>query len=78
METKIKGNLTRAFTLAQIHLMQAHELDEQHAYEKALRECDAAFRLAPDYADAHNLRGVLLEELGQQQKAVAAYQEEIR
>jgi len=78
VSTHSRGTLTKEHTLAQIHLVRAHELDDQQAYEKALSECDAALRLAPDFADAHNLRGVLLEELGQQQEAVTAYQEAIR
>lgn len=44
----------------------------------ALVESDAALQLAPQSAEAHNLRGVVLDELGRTAEAIAAYQEALR
>jgi tetratricopeptide (TPR) repeat protein len=35
-------------------------------------------RLAPDLAEAHNLRGTILDALGQKEQAIDAYQEALR
>jgi tetratricopeptide (TPR) repeat protein len=55
------------------YLERAHASEEQNEFEKALEECDAAIRIDPRLADAHNLRGVILEELGRREEAVIAY-----
>ncbi len=44
----------------------------------ALGECDAALQTAPQWAEAHNLRGVVLDEMGRTAEAVAAYREALR
>ena len=63
-------------TEAQNHLEQAFKYyDEVEDFEKALEECETAIELDPYLADAHNLRGVLLEELGQRLYALSAYKE---
>lgn len=41
----------------------------------ALSECDQALQAAPHWAEAHNLRGIILDELGRTEQAVAAYQQ---
>jgi Flp pilus assembly protein TadD len=46
--------------------------------EAALTECEAALRLASDWAEAHNLHGIILEGLGRRPEALAAYAEAIR
>ncbi len=64
---------------AQAHYERAQSLyEETEEYEEALRECDAAVELDPDLAEAHNLRGVLLEELGRPVEALSAYHEALR
>lgn len=60
------------------YLEQAFASEEQNEFEKALEECNAAIRTDPSLADAHNLRGVILEELGQKEEAVLAYREAVR
>lgn len=60
------------------HLEQAFALEDEDEYEKALEECDTAIRLDPTLADAHNLRGVILEELGRNGEAIQAYREALR
>ena len=60
------------------HLEQAFALEDESEYEKALGECDTAIRLDPTLADAHNLRGVILEELGRNGEAIQAYREALR
>jgi tetratricopeptide (TPR) repeat protein len=44
----------------------------------ALHTCETALVLDPDLAEAHNLRGILLEELGRGREALAAYREAVR
>ncbi len=58
---------------AQDHLNQAFRYEEKDDPENALRECEAALELDPDLAGAHNLRGVVLEELGRPEEAILAY-----
>lgn len=60
------------------HLEQASALEDRDEYKEALEECDTAIRLDPNLADAHNLRGVILEELGRNGEAIQAYREALR
>ena len=61
------------------HLEQAYvEYQETENFEQALAECDTAIDLDPYLADAHNLRGVVLEELGRPEQALVAYQNALR
>jgi tetratricopeptide (TPR) repeat protein len=46
--------------------------------DKALVDCEIALQLAPDFAEAHNLRGQILDALGRLDEAVAAYREALR
>jgi tetratricopeptide (TPR) repeat protein len=62
-----------------------HHLDQAYAYyedseelEKALMECDVALELDPYLVEAHNLRGILLEELGRPTEAIKAYKQAIQ
>jgi tetratricopeptide (TPR) repeat protein len=63
---------------ARQHFEQADALEEENEFAQALHECELAIQLAPDWPEAHNLRGILLEELGQTEEALAAYGEAIR
>jgi tetratricopeptide (TPR) repeat protein len=44
----------------------------------ALNDCEAALQLAPQWAEAHNLRGIVLDEMGRTGEAIASYQETVR
>ncbi|MDD5094546.1 MAG: CPBP family glutamic-type intramembrane protease [Dehalococcoidia bacterium] len=57
------------------HLKRATAYREQNDLANALLECDQAARLAPDWADAHYLRGFLLEAAGRNEEAKAAFQQ---
>jgi tetratricopeptide (TPR) repeat protein len=46
--------------------------------EDALQECDRAIQTAPGWAEAHNLRGIILDEMGQLDEAIAAFEEAVR
>jgi len=63
---------------AEQHYEQASAYEEQNEFDEALKECDAAIQITPNYADAHNLRGIVLEGLGRKEEAVLAYREAIR
>jgi tetratricopeptide (TPR) repeat protein len=66
-------------TQAKNHLEQAYNYyEEAEAFEKALEECETAIELDPYLADAHNLRGVLLEELGRPLDALGAYKKALQ
>lgn len=64
---------------------QAHQyLDTADAYldagelADALTACDRAIEIAPTWTEAHNLRGVVLDEMGRGEEAIAAYEEAVR
>ncbi len=59
-------------------LDQAYAHQERGEFEAALRECEAAIRFDPGYAEAHNLQGIILEELGRTREAMAAYRRAVR
>ena len=46
--------------------------------ENALLECEAALELSPNSAEAHNLRGLLLDLLDRPDEAIQAYREAVR
>ncbi len=53
-----------------------YELDTN--LDKALIDCELAIQLDPNLAEAHNLRGLILDELGRLDEAIASYREAIR
>jgi tetratricopeptide (TPR) repeat protein len=59
---------------AQKYLDEAYELEELGAFMKALQKCNAAIARAPDCADAYNLRGIILDDLGRVKEAVREYE----
>ena len=61
-------------TQAHRHLERAHAYTDVGELEDALRECDSATEMAPEWAEGHNLRGVILAELGQLEGAIAAFE----
>ena len=64
-----------SFDEAAHYLEQAFALEDRDEYKEALEECDTTIRLDSNLADAHNLRGVILEELGRNGEAIQAYRE---
>ena len=60
------------------HLEQAYAHEEQDRFGKALSECDVAIRTDSTLAEAFNLRGIILEQLGRKAEAVSAYREALR
>ena len=44
----------------------------------ALRTCDAALTRVPDWPEAHNLRGLILDDMGHAEEAIGAYMEALR
>ncbi len=64
--------------VARRHLQRAYRYDGREELEAALVECEAALQLAGDWAEAHNLHGIILEGLGRRPEALAAYTEALR
>jgi tetratricopeptide (TPR) repeat protein len=65
-------------TRAHQHLQRAYAHADAGELEDALRECDRAIEMVPQWAEAHNLRGVVLDEMGRVEEAIAAYEEAVR
>lgn len=63
---------------SQTHLQTAYEYIERSDLQNALNKCQVAIKLAPDSADAHNLHGIILDQLGETEQAILAYSEAIR
>ncbi len=55
------------------HLDLAYSCKKDRAFASALRECTIALKTDPFCAEAHNLRGMILEELGRNVEAMNAY-----
>jgi uncharacterized RDD family membrane protein YckC len=70
--------MTDTLSQAEQHFEQASSLEEQSDFQAALEECEAAIRLDPKFAEAHNLRGVILESLGREEEAISAYGEAVQ
>ncbi len=63
---------------AQEHLNKAYDFEALDDLETALYECEAAIRWAPDWAEAHNVRGVILDGLGRTEQAISEYRAAIQ
>ncbi len=74
----METNPADLFTQAEAHLNQAELYYQQEKYDDSLRECDTALGIDPALADAHNLRGVILEELGREWEAISAYRQALQ
>jgi len=64
-------------TEAERHLEQAYIYKDNCDYARVLRECDAAIEINPSLVEAHNLRGISLEELGKPEEAHKAYKQAV-
>ena len=81
VEALLQRQLDRRGTLsmaAEECLDRAYAHEERGEFEDALGACIAALRFDPRYAEAYNLRGIVLEELGQPRGAMAAYRQAVR
>ncbi len=65
---------TRVMAAAEEHLQKAYGFYRRGSYESALEECESAISIDASIADAHNLRGALLEELDRTAEALASYE----
>jgi len=63
---------------ARQYLDRAYAHVDAGELEDALQECDRAIALTPVWAEAHNLQGVVLDDLGRLKEAIAAYEEAVR
>ena len=77
-DATIRGALGTEPTQAHQHLEKAYIHADAGELEDALRECDLAIETAPEWADVHNLRGVVLDEMEQEEEAITAYEEAVR
>jgi tetratricopeptide (TPR) repeat protein len=59
-------------------LEDAYRAREAGMLGSALRLCGMALTRVPDWAGAHNLRGVILDDMGHSEEAIAAYLEALR
>jgi hypothetical protein len=59
---------------AQQHLDLAYSYEKSEDFEEALRECAIVLKTNPFCAEAHNLRGMILEGLGRRAEAMQAYE----
>lgn len=59
-------------------LERAYARADAGELEDALAECDRAIGMEPEWAEAHNLRGIVLAEMGWWEEAMAAYDEAVR
>jgi len=70
------SNIDDAQTHQYLEMADAH-LDAGELAD-ALRACDRAIEIAPGWTEAHNMRGVVLDEMGRGEEAIAAYEEAVR
>ncbi len=61
-----------------VHFQQAIDYKEAGLLAAALHECDAALHIDSIMSEAHNLRGVILQELGHLNEAIKSYEKAIQ
>ena len=65
--------------LAQASLEKARKtLDSGRRLKEALADCNQAIEFTPESAEAHNLRGLILDAMGKTGKSIEAYREAVR
>ncbi len=57
---------------------KGYEITTEAGLRDALINCDLALQYDPNFADAHNLRGLALDEMGRIEEAIAAYRKALR
>ena len=72
-------NLTQALKekKAQFHLEGAYRLNAGDNFKAALQEYKSVLALMPEWAEVHNLGGLIFENLGQINNAIESYQKAI-
>lgn len=58
-------------------LEKAYDLNDVGEFEGALEHCQQAIRLNYQLAEAYNLKGLILDQLGDKQEAIVAFQEAV-
>jgi len=58
--------------------VKGYEKTTKAGLRDALVNCDLALQYDPNFADAHNLRGLVLDEMGRLEEAITAYREALR
>lgn len=64
--------------LAQQYMEKAQKSFDRGLIKRALVNCDKVLENMPDMAEAHNLRGLILDEMGKGDEAFIEYQEAVR
>jgi Flp pilus assembly protein TadD len=54
------------------------ESHQNNHYDEALALCDKLIEMVPDWSQAHNIKGVILEDLEREDEAIQEYQEAVR
>ena len=57
---------------------KGYEITTEAGLRDALINCDLALQYDPNFADAHNLRGLALDEMGRIEEAIAAYRKALQ
>jgi tetratricopeptide (TPR) repeat protein len=63
---------------AEYHFKQALHYHEAEDFDRALQECKLAIKHDPTLAEAHNLRGLILEDIEQPLGALSAFKEALQ
>ena len=64
--------------LAQQYLQNAQKNFDRRLIEWALADCEKVLEYMPEMAEAHNLRGLILDEKGKADEALSEYREAVR
>lgn len=71
-------NLEKSEISIEEALDRAYTLETDGNLEEALRVCDSILSNAPELAEAHNLRGIILEQTGDKEEALEAYRSALK
>ncbi|MEJ2748724.1 MAG: tetratricopeptide repeat protein, partial [Anaerolineae bacterium] len=74
---KIVADNPESITELEQILEKTYALNDVDKLEDALTHCQQAINLHPKSAEAHNLKGLILDRLGEKQEALAAFQKAV-
>jgi len=77
-QTNYKTEAGRLAEYAELFGSAQEALEADGGLEGALLECEAAIELNPNAAEAHNLRGLILDLLERPEEAIQSYREALR
>lgn len=77
-QTNYKTEAGRLAEYAELFGSAQEALEADGGLEGALLECEAAIELNPNAAEAHNLRGLILDLLERPEEAMQSYREALR